>query len=302
MISASLAAVAALEGVDQPEPLLERGERRRVVVDRRRPGRGPRRRRRLSSASRPASRSASGSNRGSSAGQAARLADGDRDRVAGARSVGGEGLADGGRSPGDRLAMLGRGRAAPGSRPPRPAAAGRPRSRPPRARAGRPGGRARAARSPARPAPHGSRASARPPPAIVAPRVVVAAVRVEQVALPALVEQPLLVVLAVDLDERADLVGQPRRRRRHVVDPGGRAAGRSRPRGRRSAAPARGRTAPRPARPPRRGGSAPVSARAPMHEPERVDQQALAGAGLAADDVEPGRRASAAAGRSGRGP
>ena len=37
-----------------------------------------------------------------------------------------------------------------------------------------------------------------------------AAERVEQVALPALVEQPLLVVLAVDLDERPDLVGEPR--------------------------------------------------------------------------------------------
>ena len=39
----------------------------------------------------------------------------------------------------------------------------------------------------------------------------VAAEGVEQVALPALVEQPLLVVLAVDLDERPDHVGEPRR-------------------------------------------------------------------------------------------
>ena len=51
--------------------------------------------------------------------------------------------------------------------------------------------------------------------------------RVEQVALPALVEEPLLVVLAVDLDERPDLVGEPRRGRREVVEPrAGAAAGR----------------------------------------------------------------------------
>ena len=80
------------------------------------------------------------------------------------------------------------------------------------------------------------------------------AVRVEQVALPALVEQPLLVVLAVDLDQRPDLVGEPgggRRRCRRA----GRSTGRSsRPRARRSAAPEGGRTAPRPAPPRRRGG------------------------------------------------
>ena len=52
----------------------------------------------------------------------------------------------------------------------------------------------------------------------------VPAVGVEQVALPALVEQALLVVLAVDLDERPDLVGEPRRGRRDVVEPGGRSA------------------------------------------------------------------------------
>ncbi len=55
----------------------------------------------------------------------------------------------------------------------------------------------------------------------------VPAERVEQVALPALVEQALLVVLAVDLDERPDLVGEPRGGRGEVVEPGGRpAAGR----------------------------------------------------------------------------
>ena len=51
--------------------------------------------------------------------------------------------------------------------------------------------------------------------------------RVEQVALPALVEQALLVVLAVDLDQRPDLVGEPGGGRGDVVEPGGRpAAGR----------------------------------------------------------------------------
>ena len=52
----------------------------------------------------------------------------------------------------------------------------------------------------------------------------VPAVRVEQVALPALVEQALLVVLAVDLDQRTDLVGEPRGGRGDVVEPGGRSA------------------------------------------------------------------------------
>ena len=61
----------------------------------------------------------------------------------------------------------------------------------------------------------------------------VAAERIEQVALPALVEQPLLVVLAVDLDERPDLVGEPRGGRRQVVQPRGGAAARAPPRGRR---------------------------------------------------------------------
>ena len=61
----------------------------------------------------------------------------------------------------------------------------------------------------------------------------VTAERVEQVALPALVEQALLVVLAVDLDERPDLVGEARGGRRHVVEPRGGAAPGRRPRGRR---------------------------------------------------------------------
>ena len=43
------------------------------------------------------------------------------------------------------------------------------------------------------------------------PQLPVPPERVEEVALPALVEQALLVVLAVDLDERPDLVGEPAR-------------------------------------------------------------------------------------------
>ena len=49
-------------------------------------------------------------------------------------------------------------------------------------------------------------------------QLAVAAEAVEQVALPALVEQSALVVLAVDLDEGADLVGQACRRDRGVVE------------------------------------------------------------------------------------
>src|SRR6185295_5017023 len=55
----------------------------------------------------------------------------------------------------------------------------------------------------------------------------VARVRVEQLALPALVEQPRLLVLTVDLDERPDVLGQPRRRHRGVVEAGGRAPARA---------------------------------------------------------------------------
>ena len=51
-----------------------------------------------------------------------------------------------------------------------------------------------------------------------------AAVRVEQVALAALVEQALLLVLAVDLDERSGDLGEARRGDGLVVDPGRRAA------------------------------------------------------------------------------
>ena len=49
--------------------------------------------------------------------------------------------------------------------------------------------------------------------------------RVEQLALPALLQQSLLVVLAVDLDESAGHSSKPRRRHRFVVHSGGRSAG-----------------------------------------------------------------------------
>ena len=154
-------AVAALEGVDRAEPLLERGERRRVVVDAvgqaadlggdvlqlgLQPGQplGERLEPRVEP------------------GQAARLADGDGRRVAGPGAVGGQRVADRGRSPGDRLAMLRGRQAGPDARRPRRVGGSPRRSRPPRARAGRPGGPARADRSPARPARPGSPASARP--------------------------------------------------------------------------------------------------------------------------------------------
>ena len=159
----------------------------------------------------------------------------------------------------------------------------------------------RAGRAPRHRAAPGSRASARRPRPSPSRSVLVAAERVEQVALPALVEQPPLVVLAVDLDERPDLVGQAGGGHRRVVEARRRAAGRGRPRGPRSAAPAAGRTAPRPARASAPCRTSVVSARAPERQPEGIDQQALAGAGLAGDDVQAGRRTPGAAGRSGRG-
>ena len=61
---------------------------------------------------------------------------------------------------------------------------------------------------------------------------------VEQVALPTLVEQPLLIVLAVDLDQRPGRLGEPRRGDRLVVQPGRRAAVRADLADGRSAAPA----------------------------------------------------------------
>src|SRR4051794_18349768 len=52
------------------------------------------------------------------------------------------------------------------------------------------------------------------------PQRPVAAERVEEIALAALVEQSLLIVLTVDLDEWPDFVGKPRCRRGDVVQPG----------------------------------------------------------------------------------
>ena len=104
-----------------------------------------------------------------------------------------------------------------------------------------------------------------------------AAERVEQVALPALVEQALLLVLAVDLDQRPDLVGQPRGGRGDVVEAGRRStAGRHLAnRDQRLGEPveqgldARGLRAVTD-----QPGIGPRAA----DQPERVDQQALAGA------------------------
>ena len=111
--------------------------------------------------------------------------------------------------------------------------------------------------------------------------------RVEQVTLPASVEEALLVVLSVDLDERADLIGQPCGRHGLVVEPRRRTA-----RGRHLAD-----------RDDRLGqaveerldpgdlGAMPDQARVGAgtgDEAERIDEQALAGPGLAGDHVEPG--------------
>ena len=117
---------------------------------------------------------------------------------------------------------------------------------------------------------------------------------VEQVALPALVEQPLLVVLAVDLDERADLVGEAGRGDGRVVEPGGRsAAGRDlADRDQRLRQAVEQRLDPR-------GLGAVADERrvgaGAQRQPERVDEQALAGAGLAGDDVEAGSSVEAQA-------
>ena len=93
-----------------------------------------------------------------------------------------------------------------------------PRSRPPRARASSSRrsssrGSIASSASAARFARQRSTASA-----IAARALGVPAVGVEQVALPALVEQPLLVVLAVDLDQRRRRSAEPRRGDRLVVE------------------------------------------------------------------------------------
>ena len=110
---------------------------------------------------------------------------------------------------------------------------------------------------------------------------------IEQVALPALVEQPSLVVLTVDLDETADLVGETGRGDGRVIEPGGRsAAGRDlADRDERLRQAVEQRLDPRRVHPvtnQRRVGAG------AHRQPERVDEQALAGPCLAGDDVEAG--------------
>ena len=145
------------------------------------------------------------------AGQPARLLQGDRGGVAGAGSLLGERFAQGRRSPGDRLAMLGRRQtAADLVRLARSEVSARDLGRLvlEQVQAARHLPwiqRGRVERGPVlAPALHGTghrRAE-----------LAVATEAVEQVALPALVEQAALVVLAVDLDHGADLVGQAGRR------------------------------------------------------------------------------------------
>ena len=278
-------AVAAFERVDRAEALLERRQGRRVVFD-------------------PVGEVADlgghvvelGLEAGQpfgdrlearvQAGQAAGLADGDGCPVAGARSVRGQGLVDGGRAPGDRLAVLGRRQAVPGSRRPRPGGAARPRSRPPRARGGRPAGPAPAGRSPARPGRRGWPASARrhrpsrrrtgpcPPnassrsrcqrssssrcwscwPWISTSGPTSSASRAAVVARSSrrAVERPPVATSRTAMSGSGESIEER-------LDPGGVRAVADQPR---------------------------VRAR-PADQPERVDQQALAGAGLAGDDVEP---------------
>ena len=150
--------------------------------------------------------------------QAAGLAQRDRRRLAGTGALRRQGLVDRRRSPGDRLAML-------GCRQARPDLVGLARSEP---GGGDLGGLVLEQVEPAGQLARldGQLGQRRPvcPPALdgVGHRGssgAVPAERVEQVALPSFVEQALLVVLAVDLDERADLVRQPRGRRREVVEP-----------------------------------------------------------------------------------
>ena len=199
------------------EPLLELGERARVVVDGLGQAARPRRRRppappRARPAGRPAARSADRAGPGR-APRGARRAVASRAPPPSA----GQRLVERRGAPGDRLAVLGRGQPRADLVRLARSQAAPPRSRRPRARAGRAGGRPRAGRAPAASRAAGSSRQRSTASAIARAQLVVAAERVEQVALPALVEQPPLVVLAVDLDERTDLVGQPRggdRRRR----------------------------------------------------------------------------------------
>ncbi len=238
------------------------------------------------SASRPSSRSASGSNRGVQSGERPGLAQRDRDGLSRTTLFGDEGVVERRRAPGDRLAVLGCFQAAANLRGLAGSQAGsRDLRRLVLAQLEPPGklarvefelGEGRPVRPPAIDGfGHGSSQRG------------VAAERVEQVALPALVEQPLLIVLAVDLDERPGHVRQSGRGHRLVVEPGGRsAADRDFPDGdqrlwdaveeRRDP----GRLRPVPDE--RRVGPGTSG------ESEGVDQQALARAGLAGEDVQAG--------------
>ena len=202
-----------------PRRFLERPSVGRVVVDAVGEPARPRSATSSSSASRPASRSASGSNRGRG-GRAPRASwRGERRSRRGRRAVAGERVAE--------------------RRAPRaiasPCWAASSRARISSASPGRSRGRGDLVRlvlgelEPARQLARidaSSRSAAR----LARQRatgaghrrtqLVVAAERVEQVALPALVEQALLLVLAVDLDERPDLVRQAGGGDRRVVDPG----------------------------------------------------------------------------------
>ena len=280
-------AVAPQQAVDDAEAGVQLGQRPRIVVDALGQACAPRRRRppappRGRPAGRPAARSAG---RAGPAPRASWRAVAATSRAPAA--VRGQGLAQRGRPAGDRLAVLGRGQSGgdlvglAGSQPRRGDLAGLvvEQVQPPRDLA-----RVERRRVEQRP---GSRASARPPSAIVAAQVLVAAPAVEQVALPALVEQATLVVLAVDLDERADLVGQARRGHRGVVEARGRAAGgvTSRTAMSGSGSAVEQRLDPRDVRAvadERRVGAG------AERQPEGIDEQALAGPGLAGDDVQAG--------------
>ena len=124
--------------------------------------------------------------------------------------------------------------------------------------------------------------------------------RIEQIALPALVEQSLLIVLAVDLDEWPDFVGEPRCGRRDVVEPGRRP-----PASRDLASDDEGLGQSIEERLDS-GRLCAVADKAGVgactgDEAERVDQQALPGARLAGDHVEARFEASAGGDRSARG-
>jgi hypothetical protein len=112
----------------------------------------------------------------------------------------------------------------------------------------------------------------------IASELAIVAERVEQVALPALVEQALLLVLAMDLDERPDNIGESRSGDGLVIEPRRRATcGREL-----SGCDQRLRNAIEEGRDPRCLGAVSdergVGAR-PRRESERVDDQALAGSG-----------------------